>query len=201
MRVKFIPIVIVGLVLMACTPVRPSTPPPSAPVSPTAGASATATAATATAVATETVNPSPSPSPKANEPKPLETPASADPNPIPVEQMPEDVAIVLRREGGFVGRKDLWTIYNAGRVESNKGDIQQIGKEAVSALLQDLTAHGFFDLQDRYINPGCADCYEYTLTVHYQGNIKTVQANDAGKMPDTLRQWIDKIVGLAGSTQ
>ncbi len=118
-----------------------------------------------------------------------------------MEQLPEDVAIVLRREGGFVGRKDLWTIYNAGRVESNKGDTQQIGKEAVSALLQDLAANSFFDLQDRYINPGCADCYEYTLTVNYQGQQKTVQANDAGLMPDTLRQSIDKIVALVGTTQ
>lgn len=199
MRVKFILIVMLGMGLMACAPVRPSATPTSTPIAPTVVAAATTPAPVA--VSTETTTPAPSATPQANRPEPLKTPASANPSPIPVEQIPEDVAIVLRREGGFAGRKDLWTIYNAGRVESNKGETQQIGPEAVRALLQDLAANGFFELQDRYINPGCADCYEYTLTVNDQGKTKTVQANDAGKMPDTLRQSIDKIVALAGNTK
>ncbi len=132
---------------------------------------------------------------------PLATPIKGKPNTEPVEALPENILLTLRREGGFAGRRDLWTLYKAGRIETNKGETHQIGEAAVAALLVDLTASGFFELQDDYRNPNCADCFEYTLSVNANGKRKTVRTNDAGKMPDALRQIIDRVTSEVGNVK
>lgn len=181
-RTAFMVSIVAGLTLAACAPPPVSSTPPgqraTAPATPTALATIAPTA----------------------QPQAPATPAKGNPD-TPVEALPENVVLVLRREGGFAGRRDLWTVYKTGRIETNKGETQQIGENAVSALLKDIDNLGFFELKDDYRNRSCADCFEYTLTAISGNKRKTVRTNDAGEMPATLQQIIDRVTNEVGNVK
>ena len=180
--------VIVGLGLAACAP---------SPVAPRGSTAEIVTPAPATA----TPIPAPTVATTTAQPLALATPAKGIPNDAPVEALPENVVLTLRREGGFAGRRDLWTVFKTGRIETNKGETQQIGEDAVATLLKDLETAGIFDLKDDYRNPNCADCFEYTLTVAHGETVKTIRANDAGEMPPSLTKIIDRITSDVGNVK
>jgi hypothetical protein len=114
------------------------------------------------------------------------------------------IALVFQWRGGFAGRNDLWTIYQNGLVRSNKGVDQNVGAEAVQKLLADIEALGYFELNEKYENKGCADCFEYSILT-YQNNKgqlqkKAVFAVEDGTLPESLTKVIAAIHEVVAPT-
>jgi hypothetical protein len=129
----------------------------------------------------------PSTSPLAS---PVATPTVA-PDPIP--GFP-NTSIVYRREGGFVGKSDEWTIYPTGRIVAGNGTEWQVPAEQVAPLFELVEAPGFGDLNEKYAPAGtCNDCYTHTLTVYGQGEPQSVTFVDGADWPAQLQQALAEI--------
>lgn len=96
-----------------------------------------------------------------------------------------DAVIVYERNGGTSCIDDLYAIYPDGKIVSDHGAnntaTTQITTDQVNTLLKQIADLGFFtpNLYTTHHTP-CGACYEYSTTVKYQGQTKTVDAVDGG---------------------
>jgi len=109
--------------------------------------------------------------------------------------------ITFGRSGGIAGVSEVWTIYADGRVLSGAGEAGQIPAEAVSELLAEIEAAGFFDWSTppRALQ-SCADCFTYSVIVTFEG--KTNQITLVGGQTDAPEgAWsiLERIQAVLGS--
>lgn len=102
--------------------------------------------------------------------------------------------IVLERNGGMACDDELYAIYPGGRTVSTLTDgttiSGQLAPGEVDELLADISDAGFFtDLFQTTYHPPCAACYQYSVTVTYEGQSKTVGAVDGG-VDAAVEYWI-----------
>jgi hypothetical protein len=122
---------------------------------------------------------------------PTETPS---PTPCAVQPMRTGAAqalvdggavIVYERNGGLECIDDLFAIYSDGRIVSNDGhdvpNTRQVEASVVATLVGKIVDVGFFtdNLFTTYHVP-CAACSQYSVTVTFGSQVKTVGAVDGG---------------------
>jgi hypothetical protein len=139
--------------------------------------------------------------PKSRQPRAIETPLTV---PVTQTRMPaqnaQRIALVFQWRGGFVGRNDLWTIFQDGLVRSNKGVDVNVGPEVVQKLMADLESLGYFALDEKYESPGCADCFEYSILAYKGEAGKAVFGVDDGKLPESLMKIVAVIREVVAPT-
>ena len=102
--------------------------------------------------------------------------------------------IVYRRDGGFAGKSEKWTIYPTGRIVAGDGTEWQVPPEQVAPLFKLAEVPGFEGLNARYAPAGaCNDCYTHTLTILGQGEPKTVTFVDGADLPASLQQMMSEV--------
>ena len=113
----------------------------------------------------------------------------------------DGAVIAYERNGGSECIDELYGIYPDGRIVGDDGT-QKIEKQLTAAdlekLLADINARGWFT-EEMYStsHTPCGQCYTYYLTVHYQGQEKTVKAVDGGTdAPADFWQVISIINGI-----
>jgi len=105
-----------------------------------------------------------------------------------------DTIIVYRREGGFVGKSEEWTIYPTGRIVSSDGAEWQVPPERVAPLFTLVESPSFKSLNKKYAPAGtCNDCYTHTLTVYGQGEPQTVTFVDGADLPAHVQQILPEL--------
>ncbi|MGA3056793.1 MAG: hypothetical protein ABSE70_01960 [Candidatus Limnocylindrales bacterium] len=96
-----------------------------------------------------------------------------------------DAVIVYERNGGTTCVDELYAIYPDGRIVSDYGanntKTTHVAADQVTALLKQINDLGFFtpNFYSAHHTP-CGACFEYSTTVTYQGQTKTVDAVDGG---------------------
>ncbi len=111
--------------------------------------------------------------------------------------------IVLERSGGLAGGTEQWTVYADGRVISGKNVETRINTTDLTRLLTTLKDTGFFDLPNQPKQPStCNDCFNYTLTVNYQGQSKSVTIVEGdSNTPAQLTQILGEVNQLISGSQ
>jgi hypothetical protein len=96
-----------------------------------------------------------------------------------------DAVIVYERNGGTSCVDQVYAVYADGRVMADFGggsvENTQIPTSQVDATLTDIDGHGWFS--DNFYTTHhtlCAACFQYSITVKYKGQSKTVGAVDGG---------------------
>jgi hypothetical protein len=93
--------------------------------------------------------------------------------------------IVYERNGGTSCVDELYAIYGDGHITIDLGDPnvkqKQITTAQVDSLVSEINDLGFFtpDFYTTHHTP-CGACYQYSTTITYQGQTKTVDAVDGG---------------------
>jgi simple sugar transport system permease protein len=93
--------------------------------------------------------------------------------------------IVYERNGGTSCVDELYAIYGDGHITIDLGDSsvkqKQITTTQVNSLVSEINDLGFFtpDFYTTHHTP-CGACYQYSTTITYQGQTKTVDAVDGG---------------------
>jgi hypothetical protein len=113
-----------------------------------------------------------------------------------------DAVIVFERNGGTSCIDELFAVYPDGRVESDYGDgnvkTTEITTERLDEIMVAIDDYGWFG--DEFVtthHTPCAACYQYNLTVKYEGQEKTVGAVDGGAdAPDKYFQIVGKLAGI-----
>ncbi|MBN1145761.1 MAG: sugar ABC transporter permease YjfF [Anaerolineales bacterium] len=98
--------------------------------------------------------------------------------------MQAGAVITYERNGGPRCIDELYAIYPDGRIVGNDGvnEIEkQITLEELDKLLAGISARGWFtdEMYDTWHTP-CGQCFEYHITISYQGQVKLVKAVDGG---------------------
>lgn len=60
----------------------------------------------------------------------------------------------------------------------------------MAQLLGELTAAGFFDLNETYEDIACADCFAYSISVNDGQRLKRVKMLDGGQLPEQARRVV-----------
>jgi simple sugar transport system permease protein len=115
------------------------------------------------------------------QPKPFRDEAAAD-------LMKSGAVIVYERNGGSKCIDELFGIFPGGRIITDDGANKaewQAAPADVDTLLVDISNLGWFtdEFYDTWHQP-CGQCYEYHITVYYQGRSKSVKAVDGGTDAD-----------------
>jgi simple sugar transport system permease protein len=113
-----------------------------------------------------------------------------------------DAVIVFERNGGTTCIDELFAVYPDGRVDSDFGDgivkTTQITTDQLDVALAAIDEYGWFT--DEFVtthHKPCAACYQYSLTVKYKDQTKTVGAVDGGAdAPDAYWQIVGKLAGI-----
>jgi hypothetical protein len=136
----------------------------------------------------------------------LEAPTRQDQTPTPAAtptpgSRSSGAAITFERSGGIAGLSEHWTIYLDGRVMGPAEEEASIPAEAVSQLLAEIEAAGFFEWPPlpRSLE-SCADCFTYSITVEYQGKTNRITLVD-GQSDAPEEAWIllERILGTLDS--
>jgi len=112
-----------------------------------------------------------------------------------VELARGDAVIVLERNGGFSCVDDLYAVYPDGGIVSDFGNgrtrTSQISSDKVSSILVQVVEMGWFtDNVYSTSHVPCPACFEYSMTVKYKGQTKTVGFVDGdsdGPLPPLLK--------------
>jgi ribose/xylose/arabinose/galactoside ABC-type transport system permease subunit len=98
--------------------------------------------------------------------------------------MEDGAVLAYERNGGAECIDELYAIYPDGRIVGDDGTNtieKQVTPEEANKLLSDIDDRGWFtdEIYDTWHTP-CGQCFEYHITVSYQGQEKTVKAVDGG---------------------
>jgi hypothetical protein len=106
--------------------------------------------------------------------------------------------VVLRRTGGFAGVNDEYTIYTDGNISLPKGKETQVSSEDVVQLLDKIQELGFFEMEASYGKLSkCNDCFNYSLSVDWDGQQKTVTAVEtADDVPAEYWQIVELVTAF-----
>lgn len=67
------------------------------------------------------------------------------------------------------------------------GKVYALPPMQAAQLLGELTAAGFFDLNETYEDIACADCFAYSISVVHGQRAKRVEMLDGGQLPEQAR--------------
>ncbi|MBI2845624.1 MAG: hypothetical protein HYX86_03650 [Chloroflexi bacterium] len=116
-----------------------------------------------------------------------------------------DLVLEYHRSGGFVGSDEQWLIYGDGRVVyrdliAETEEEIRVSADAVADLVALMESEGFFSFQDSYLpDDTCCDRFIYEITLHYQGQSKTVTTIDAAEgEPEGLGRILAELNRLLG---
>ncbi len=91
-----------------------------------------------------------------------------------------EVRITLTRSGGIAGIQESWTISADGQATAPGGLRKRLTPEAVTNVIQELEALGFFELDENYLpRDSCCDRIIYELNVSIDGKVYQVKALEA----------------------
>ena len=103
----------------------------------------------------------------------------------------DQVVIMLRQEGGFVGLDITWTIYPDGRIEQESEIIGKLDPVSHRQLLKKIGESGFFDLTQKKSGNFCCDFFTFTLTVTDGERENSITMSEADpEMPESLEKVI-----------
>ncbi|MFQ5400496.1 MAG: hypothetical protein ACE5E7_12970 [Anaerolineae bacterium] len=198
-RINLILFIVLALGVVACSPAGDPAPEETAAPEPTAARSVE--------VATET--PPPSPTPAAATETPSITAVKITPPPTNVPDAPavaeetaaseaavgESAVIVFKRNGGFAGVDETWTIFSDGTVKGPGGELRTVDPAQVQAVLDIAQTADFMNLADSYLTlDNCCDRFFYSVTIRRGEEVKTVNTvDDAPNQPDSLLQVMNAI--------
>jgi hypothetical protein len=179
MRLLFVSSLI--LLLAACSPGNTGPTFVSAPVETETGES------TLTPIPTETLTFTPEPT--------LEPTATEEPTVVIIESveidgvsLPEDAVMLLRQEGGFMGLDQASIVYPDGRILKEGNSSGRLDPEILIALLDEIEASGFFEIEDHVYFDYCCDFFSYTLIIRHGDKMKGIKISEADPdMPEGLQ--------------
>ena len=169
------------LLLAACSPSSPSPTLASTPVE--------------TETAEPILTPIPTEAPTSTPEPTLEPTATAEPTVVIVGlveidgvTLPEDAVILLRQEGGIMGLDQAAIVYSDGRILKAGDTSGEIDLETLTALLDEIEASGFFEIEDHMYFEYCCDFFSYTLIVRHGDQVKGIKISEADPdMPEGLQ--------------
>ena len=111
--------------------------------------------------------------------------------------------IAYHREAGQIAAPEEWRFYQGGQALRPNSPAAAVEVDAVTAVLEQAEAVGFFDWKDAYgASLDCADCYHYTLTLTYNGRTKTVTVTEGLKdEPPAFWDLLRSVRALADQAQ
>jgi simple sugar transport system permease protein len=146
--------------------------------------------------------------PKTNGPVATEASQRCELQPFRQEQAASLIAdgaiIAYERNGGPRCIDEVYAIYPDGRIVGDDGVSQverHVSPEDVNNLLVAIRDHGWFtdEMYSTWHTP-CGQCYGYYLTVHFEGEEKTVRGVDGGTdAPADYWQVISLVKGVVPS--
>lgn len=203
---KMIVLILVCL-LTACSPGESpavtSTEPTRQP--PQAGASPAITTSAGTditpAVDATVLAATPSQAPIAAQESVSESPLAPGRSPASSEAVAEEPVIKFNRSGGFAGLDQTFLIYADGRIVGANGEEGQVSPEQVAAVLQQIEAASFFELDASYLpRDTCCDRFSYEITVQTPTQTKSVVTMDGVEnQPKGLTMTLAAITELLSS--
>jgi len=193
-------VLIVVFLLAACSA---GESPAAAPTGPTREAKAveTSPAVTTPAVDATVLAATPTQVPAAAQESVGESPLVPDRFPASSEAVAEEPVIKFNRSGGFAGLDQTFLIYADGRIVGANGEERQASPEQVAAVLQQIEAASFFELDASYLpRDTCCDRFSYEITVHTPPQTKSVVTMDGVEnQPDGLTMTLAAITELLSS--
>ena len=122
---------------------------------------------------------------------------------MPTPSAQDEAVIEFHRSGGFAGISESWAIYADGRIVPSDGSVQHMSPDQVTALVEEISDAGFFDLADSYLPKNtCCDMFFYEITVRHEGQSKTVETMDGFEdIPEALQVTLQKLNFLLTSNE
>ncbi len=109
--------------------------------------------------------------------------------------------LVYTRHGGFAGKKNTWTIYEAGRIEADNGVRYQTTPEKARALFDQIGLESFLAESKNTPAPACADCISVTIAYHRDGQVNEVNLIlETANPADPAVQWVARIEAFLSSS-
>ena len=102
------------------------------------------------------------------------------------------VLLEIERSGGIAGKTERKVMYANGELTVNETTMAHLGSDAAQKLVADLTAAGFFTLQDSY-RSRCNDCYQYRITLTSATQTKTVSYVEDGQLSAEVTKVINEL--------
>ncbi len=122
-------------------------------------------------------------------PRPSRTPAAMPP--VATGASAESkVEIAFEISGGIGGMTQSWIIRGDGSVVDHNGKAYALPPTQVAQLLGEITAAGFFDLNETYEDIACADCFAYSISVNDGQRAKRVRMLDGGQLPERAQRVV-----------
>ncbi|PJF47590.1 MAG: hypothetical protein D6709_01425 [Chloroflexi bacterium] len=122
-------------------------------------------------------------------PRPARTPAA--PPPAATRASAEsEIEIAFQISGGIGGIERSWVIRGDGSVMDHNGKTYALPPAQVAQLLAELTAAGFFELDETYEDIACADCFAYSITVNDGQRAKRVRMLNGGQLPEQAQRVV-----------
>jgi hypothetical protein len=193
-------VLILFFLLAACSPGESPTATSTEPTrqSPQAG---TSPASTAPAVDATVLAATPTQAPVVAQESVGESPPPPNRSPVSSEAVTEEPVITFSRSGGFAGLNQTFLIYADGRIVGANGEVRQVSPEQVVAVLQQIEAAGFFELDASYLPRDiCCDRFSYEITVQTPTQSRSVVTMDGVEnQPDGLTMTLAAITELLSS--
>jgi len=130
-----------------------------------------------------------------------ESPPAPGRSPVSNEAVVEEPVITFHRSGGFAGLDQTFLIYADGRIVDGNGEERQVSPEQVAAVLHQIEATNFSELNDSYLpQDTCCDRFSYEITVQTPTQTKSVvMMDDVENQPEELAMILAVITELLSS--
>jgi hypothetical protein len=94
-------------------------------------------------------------------------------------------------------------VYADGTVATEAGALQPVAVADVEAMVSEAERLGFWEMAEAYgTNDSCADCFQYSLTLTWKGETKTVTTLDAASdAPPELGELLTAVNALIAKAQ